>query len=811
MTQGGSDSERNREEAAPRRSALLARCVIFIERFSPIFVVSAGPVLLIAIFSLFEVWALTPQWAHAIAVLAALILTALIAYTRWRPGIFPQRGEALARLELDGGVRHDALRALEDSPASGAGPLWDAHLADMRRRAAAARLGWPRPTANEVDPNGLRYAALALLAAGLVDAGTEAPFRLASGFVPADPRANEAGFADVWIEPPAYTGKAPIYLLRGDDILAGRRKPVSAPEGSIVHAQINARSAARLLFRSDQGTHKGERSGPVKSLRFTLKIGASGDVILKAGGRTGRWPVDVIVDRAPTAEFIETPAADQNSRLKLTVKFDDDYGVAGATLRLRLSPDQERPLDAPSFSSTALDESRDLEIDGAAGPSGARSFNLDLQAEPWAGLKVFAAVIARDSAGKTSETPPVEITLPKKAFFNPLAKAVLEQRQTLAVAPNEWRRAEWAFSGMTLGPEFFFESTSDYLLLRTAMWRISKEAGGDYKDAVDDFWPLALQLEDEALELARRRLDAARDALRNALEAGASDSEIERLTEEMRAALQQYLQALAQSGQQTADEAAPADEIVNSADLESMLDSIRDLAKSGAGGAARQALSELESLLNNLRMSNRGQSRSGQGGSGSPGESGGVAGQAGDLIGRQRELADKSYERGQKRGASGDDLGDEQGGLAGELSELMKALEGAGEASDPDGKAALALGQALGAMRRSQEALTGEEFESANEAMERAIASLREGAETIARAQGAEARRQGGGDGGGASFSQDPLGRQVGKSYGQGPDVPEKSDAQKTRELLEELRRRLSEGGRTEDEIKYLERLLERF
>jgi len=41
--------------------------------------------------------------------------------------------------------------------------------------------------------------------------------------------------------------------------------------------------------------------------------------------------------------------------------------------------------------------------------------------------------------------------------------------------------------------------------------------------------------------------------------------------------------------------------------------------------------------------------------------------------------------------------------------------------------------------------------------------------------------------------------------------VPEKSDAQKTRELLEELRRRLSEGERTEDEIKYLERLLERY
>jgi hypothetical protein len=341
------------------------------------------------------------------------------------------------------------------------------------------------------------------------------------------------------------------------------------------------------------------------------------------------------------------------------------------------------------------------------------------------------------------------------------------------------------------------------------MWRVSKEAGGDYKDAVDDFWPLALQLEDEALELARRRLEAAKDALKDALENGASDSEIERLTEEMRAALQQYLQALAQSGQEPSDEGRPPSEVVNSADLDAMLDSIRDLAKSGAEGAARQALADLENLLDNLRLPNRG----GKGGEGRAGEGqdGGPTGKAGDLIGRQRELADKSFERGQKRGALGDDLGEEQGGITGDLSDLMKSLDGADETADPDGGAARALDRALNAMRRSEEALRAEEFDSANEAMERAIVALREGAESLARAQGAEARARAGNEGQGGSPMRDPLGRPIGDSYGQGVDVPEKSDAQRTRELIEELRRRLSEGDRTEDEIKYLERLLERF
>ena len=346
--------------------------------------------------------------------------------------------------------------------------------------------------------------------------------------------------------------------------------------------------------------------------------------------------------------------------------------------------------------------------------------------------------------------------------------------------------------------------------MRTAMWRISKEAGGDYKGAVDDFWPLALQLEDEALELSRRHLDAAKEALKNALENGADDAEIERLTEEMRAALQQYLQALAQSGGDPSDENAPADEILNSADIDAMLDAVRDLAKSGAGEAARQALADLENLLKNLRSPNRGaKSRDGSGGEGKAGDAGagGPAGQAGDLIGRQRELADKSFERGQKRGAAGDDLGDEQSGIAGDLSELMKSLEGEGGEAD----ASRALGKALGQMRRSEEALRAKEFESANDAMERAIASLREGAESMAKAQGAQAKARAGSAGEGGSPMRDPLGREAGNAYGEGVDVPEKSDAQKTRELLEELRRRLSEGGRTEDEIRYLERLLERY
>jgi hypothetical protein len=111
-------------------------------------------------------------------------------------------------------------------------------------------------------------------------------------------------------------------------------------------------------------------------------------------------------------------------------------------------------------------------------------------------------------------------------------------------------------------------------------------------------------------------------------------------------------------------------------------------------------------------------------------------------------------------------------------------------------------------MRRSEEALRGEDFETASGAMERAIAALRDGAQALARKEGAGARAAAGD---GRQPMRDPLGRPIGDAYGSGVDVPEKSDAQRTRDLIEELRRRLSDGERTEDEIRYLERLLERF
>jgi len=113
------------------------------------------------------------------------------------------------------------------------------------------------------------------------------------------------------------------------------------------------------------------------------------------------------------------------------------------------------------------------------------------------------------------------------------------------------------------------------------------------------------------------------------LEPGASDEEIERLVEELRQAMNDYLTALAQSGQPM-EEASQNAQQLDQSDLDDMLDSIRDLSQQGANNAARQMLSDLENMLNNLRLSQvgagqNGEGQSGQGQSGQ-GERGGAAG-----------------------------------------------------------------------------------------------------------------------------------------------------------------------------------------
>lgn len=197
-----------------------------------------------------------------------------------------------------------------------------------------------------------------------------------------------------------------------------------------------------------------------------------------------------------------------------------------------------------------------------------------------------------------------------------------------------------------------------------------------------------------------------------------------------------------------------------------------------------------------------------------------LADQQGQIADMMSTLEDAANDAEKGQGSAGEESTGENGG--GEQE--GEGEQGGGE-QDEDGKAGggsgdikQALEDARGAMGRSEQALSEGDFYRAGRAQSDAIDALRKAgeglleqeAERLKAEQGEEGDKNGTEDGTGQTA--DPFGREGGDGFGESDvEVPEKSDQQRARELLEELRRRSGERERDETEREYLERLLERF
>jgi hypothetical protein len=101
---------------------------------------------------------------------------------------------------------------------------------------------------------------------------------------------------------------------------------------------------------------------------------------------------------------------------------------------------------------------------------------------------------------------------------------------------------------------------------------------------------------------------------------------------------------------------------------------------------------------------------------------------------------------------------------------------------------------------------------------QRAIEALRNGGKAMAQQLMQQMTGAGamvpGSAGAGGGDNEDPFGRPQssrGPTTGDAVKVPDKSDIQKAREILQELQRRAAERGRPDSELEYIERLLRRF
>jgi uncharacterized protein (TIGR02302 family) len=771
----------------------LAQAALVWERLWPALWPMTALVLGFLVVAAFDLLPLLPGWLHAAALLGWLGLVGAAGVLAWRELRLPSPAEARRRIETASGLAHRPLQALDDRLASPAADLlalalWRAHRVRMEAAANRLRPIWPHAGLVERDPRGMRALLMLLLLLGVVSAGGDLWPRIGHALRPAlaGPLPRAASGWDLWITPPDYTGLPPIY--RGTAVAAREAasdRPVPVPAGSTILARVHGGPAAPELLLDG----KASRFEALGTGEFSVKapIGQAARIgVAQDGSTLASIAIAIVPDHPPTAEWTEPARVLARGTLRLDYAARDDYGVKSLTLEMKRPTGTDPPVTIPVTAPPAARETKSALFE-------------DLTASDWAGLPVELTLVARDAIDQEGRSAPQVLKLPEREFHNPVAKAVIEQRKVLRSDPGQADVAAETLGDLALQTGLYHEDPVVFLGLRSASRRLAldpKEASS--AEIRQLLWDLAVRIEDGDVPDSEKSLREAQQALQDALDHNASDKEIERLMGQLQQAIQRYLQALSAEAGQTPPAQGNGRQI-SAQDIGRMLDEARKLAQTGARDAAKQALANLQELLESLRA---GQPQSAEGAAQSQALQ--------DLARRQRELLDKSYDAARKgaEGRQGEpkpgeskqgDLAGEQEQLRQQLGEMMRKL---GEQGDPP----QAFGRAERAMRGAGEALKrGEPGEAVGPEGD-ALDQLQQGARELA-------ERQGGSRSAGAGNGQtDPFGRN-GPATNSNGDVklPAAMDLQKSREILDELRRRAGEADRPRIERDYLNRLLQRF
>lgn len=203
--------------------------------------------------------------------------------------------------------------------------------------------------------------------------------------------------------------------------------------------------------------------------------------------------------------------------------------------------------------------------------------------------------------------------LPERLFTKPLARALIEQRRILALDGNKNSDVYAALDALMIAPELFTPETGQYLGLYNIARQLEAARTDDaLRDVVASLWALAVTIEDGNITDVDKALRAAQDALKQALERGASDEEIKKLTQDLRQALDNFMRQLAEqfrnNPQQLARPLDPNTKIMRQQDLNNMIDRMERLSRSGDKDAAKQLLDQLQQMLEGLQMAQPGQS-----------------------------------------------------------------------------------------------------------------------------------------------------------------------------------------------------------
>lgn len=858
------DKDQRRFKKVISKHRFLSRATIFTERLWSILLF---PICIIGLFvaiSWFGLFRMMPFWAN---IIVAMLFTASLIYAL-RPILnlkLPTTAEVDQRLEEDNQIPHQGL-AIHDQEVSQSDPaaliLWKEHQRRMLEKLEGVRQGSLRSETDIRDPYGFRALVLLLLVTGFSYSFSGQSGTIYDAFSRSENTISQADLVriDAWVEPPSYVNQAPIFLknLSSDNPipipeksqiavrLAGNIENITAPEFILNGGSI-------LAFKEDTA----EQNQNARS--FTFAPVNDGELKIS---NSQSWQLSIVPDMPPSIAFSTFPERALNGALELSYFTKDDHGVASAKAIIEpLYPPDDHALplyDSPEF---------ELQLPRRNSEDNFASTSYDLTDHPLAGESAIITLIVTDHAGQETRSDGLEVILPERQFISPLANSMLEQRKVLAFDAYDLPRAIELNDALTALPEETIPNIRDYLLIKTAREGMSLAySDEDLLRWVDDLWTIALLLEDGDLSLAEQRLKNAQKALSDALKQGASEEEIAQLMDELREAMDEYLQQLAQNDNANQ---SPQDQQQNAQDLEAqdlndMLDQIEEMAKSGNREQAQRMLDDLQNMMNNMQASRQQQQQQ----SGEQSEIEQQLNELGEILREQQRLLDQTYQqeqqiedqanrqnqqgqenrsptwernqqqnqpqsRSEQRELSEEELADalkqleeQQQALQEQLQQLLEQMEGEGlEPTEGLDEAADAMGDAAGELNQGQTGQAGQE-------QGRAIQALREGAQQMLnqlqqqmqaqqgqgqnQGQGQPGQQQGQQQGNGQGYGQarDPLGRRSGGDregiYGLNPNgnFDDAANVQRAREILEIIRKRLGENFRLEFEKNYLERLL---
>ncbi|SDG41777.1 TIGR02302 family protein [Limimonas halophila] len=796
-----------------RRHLVLGFLAILWERAWPRLWPAASVAALLLAVGLSGALPLLPGWAHLLVLaLGGAAVAGLLVAGLWR--VRPPDGHTVRRrVERDSALRHRPLTSEDETLAAGTGDpmaeaLWTAHRERLRASLKALRVRLPRPGVAARDPAAVRAIPLLLLVAGLIAAGPRIPERLAAAVSPAFGAPAPERTVNLWVDPPGYTGQAPRVLTPGPD--AAR-----VPDGSRLVAQVHGGTEPPTLQVA--GSKKELAASAERSWKLTTEISqaASGPVRVRAGGDTlARWELAVLADAPPSVAFARAPRATPRGALQVRYEASDDYGVTSVRLRISRPGSDREPIVR--------------ELPAPGDDEGVSEAYENLGAHIWAGLPVRMTLIARDAAGQTAESETIRAPLPARRFEHPVARQLVELRRELAREPETRAPVVRALNAIGNKPGRYDGDYVVSLAVRAAERRlVHDQTRQAVREVQRILWETALHLEEGTAALAARDLERAREALERALrDEDASAEEIARLTEQLQAAMQRYLQAKAREMQQAEEAPRPQQDgemrMIQGDELQKLTKRIQQLAQAGQTERAQKLLDQLRQIMEGLQqrqpsqMSER--AREAQ-----------KAMQAlRELSREQQELLDRTYRRSQQQqqqqGQAQQQSGQQQSGQqqAGQQQGGQQAnRQGAqrqGELRQQLGELAEKLGKTLG---QTPQALgqAGERMGAARQSLERgepgqAVPSQREALNELQKGlqQAGQRARQMMQAGRGGQGRRDPLGRsRNGAQSGADVQVPEEMDVQRAREILQQLRGRAGDRSLPELDREYIDRLLDRF